>query len=74
MAGEISILEFLTDKDEPVTPQEIALGTGMVRNNVDQLLFKMVKEGEVLKAGRGRYIHPSKKDGSIYPPIKGIRR
>jgi len=25
-----------------------------------QLLFKMAKAGEVLKSGRGHYIHPSK--------------
>jgi hypothetical protein len=30
------------------------------------LLFKMVKAGEVLKAGRGRYVHPSKSSPDKY--------
>ena len=32
------------------------------RNNADQLLFKMAKAGEVLKASRGRYVHPDRTD------------
>jgi hypothetical protein len=32
----------------------------MPRNNVDQLLFKMAKTGDVVKSGRGHYLHPSK--------------
>lgn len=40
---------------EPMTPQEIVAATGMPRNNVDQLLFKMASDGEVEKEGRGKY-------------------
>jgi hypothetical protein len=55
-----AILSVLIDADEPISPRDIAAETGMPRNNVDQLLFKMAKAGEVLKSGRGHYIHPSK--------------
>jgi DNA-binding IclR family transcriptional regulator len=42
-----------------MSPAEIAEAAGMARNNVKQLLLKMVKAGQVLKAeGRGRYMHP----------------
>jgi hypothetical protein len=75
-AGEVrrsdersAILTFLIGEKEPVSNKDIAAATGMPQNNIDQLLFKMVREGEVLKVGRGRYIHPSK-DASIYPPHK----
>ena len=43
-------------------PREISIATGADRNNIDQLLYKMAKAGEVLKAKRGRYIHPSRAD------------
>jgi hypothetical protein len=68
-AGEIrrtderaEILSLLIDADEPLNPRDIAIGASMPRNNVDQLLFKMAKAGEVLKAGRGRYVHPERTD------------
>jgi len=53
------ILSVLIDAGEPISPCDIAAETGMRRNNVDQLLFKMAKAGEVLKSGRGHYLHPS---------------
>ena len=57
------ILALLKDADEPMSPAEVADATGMARNNVKQLLFKMAKAGEVVKVkGRGRYIHPSRTD------------
>ena len=43
-----------------MSPADLAIATGMPRNNVDQLLFKMAKAGEVRKTGRGRYVHPDK--------------
>lgn len=55
-----AILTVLTDADEPMNPREIAIEADMKRNNVDKLLGKMVKAGEVLKAGRGRYVHPDR--------------
>ncbi len=41
-----------------MAPNEIAAATGMPSGNVRQLLFKMVKAGEVIKTARGRYLHP----------------
>lgn len=56
------VLEALQDADEPMSPGEIAIATGQGRNAIDQLLYKMGKAGEVLKAGRGRYVHPDRTD------------
>jgi hypothetical protein len=50
------ILAVLADATEPLTPQEIVSATGMPRNNVHQLLFKMTADGEVKKGGRGKYL------------------
>jgi hypothetical protein len=55
-----AILDVLHDADEPMGPREISVAAGADRNNIDQLLYKMAKAGEVLKAKRGRYIHPSR--------------
>ena len=52
------ILVALAEATEPLTPQQIAVSTGMPPNNVWQLLFKMVKDGEAVKVGRGKYRHP----------------
>lgn len=57
-----AILEVLHEADEAMGPREIAVATGADRNNVDQLLYKMMKEGEVRKAKRGRYTHPDRLD------------
>lgn len=56
------ILSVLLSADAPVSPREIAIATNMPRNNVDQLLFKMGKAGEVQKTGRGGYVHPKRTD------------
>jgi DNA-binding transcriptional ArsR family regulator len=61
------VLDLLADAPEPLTPADIATGTGMARNNVDRLLFKMMKDGQVEKAGRGKYIHPSKANSESTP-------
>jgi RecA-family ATPase len=53
------IIKALDDADEPLSPSEVALVTGMSKLNVRQLLFKMTKAGEVEKAGRGKYSLPS---------------
>ncbi len=57
-----AILEVLHEADDGMGPREIAVATGADRNNVDQLLYKMMKEGEIRKAKRGRYIHPDRLD------------
>jgi hypothetical protein len=61
-----AILQVLTDADETMTPGEIATATSLQRNNVDQLLFKMVTDGEALKASRGHYVHAKRQD--LIPP------
>ena len=57
-----AILSALLIADEPISPQELTIATGMARNNINQLLFKMAKAGEVQKTRRGRYIHPDRSD------------
>jgi hypothetical protein len=58
-----AILSALEHSEGPLSPSDIAEAVGMARNNVKQLLFKMVRAGQVLKAkGRGRYIHPKLAD------------
>lgn len=53
-----SILAALEDADEPMSPTDIADATKMPNQNIRQLLVRMVKAGEVVKAKRGLYVHP----------------
>jgi len=57
-----AILTVLTDATEPMNPRDIAIEADMKRNNVDRLLGKMAKAGEIVKAGRGLYVHPDRTD------------
>jgi len=50
-----AILEVLVGADEPMGPKEIADALGWKTDNVKQLVFKMHKDGEINKRGRGRY-------------------
>lgn len=60
------VLDALKTAAEPMTPTDLADVLGIPRNNAKQLLFKMGKAGEVMKLpGRGRYIHPQRRD--LYP-------
>lgn len=52
-----TILNALAEADEPMSPAELALATGMRSLNVRQLLLKMLRAGEITKEGRGRYTH-----------------
>lgn len=54
-----TILEALLDHGAPMSPVDVSTATGMPRNNVKQLLFKMAKADEVVKTSRGHYLHPS---------------
>ena len=56
------ILSALLTADGPVSPRELATATNMTRNNVDQLLYKMGRAGEVQKTGRGCYVHPDRRE------------
>jgi len=62
------VLAALAEAEGPLTPKEIMLATDRRdRNSLDQLLFKMVKAGDIEKPARGKYALPSKidkKDGS----------
>lgn len=51
------ILHVLMEQGEPMSPTDVSGATGMPRNNVKQLLFKMAKAGEVTKTKRGHYLH-----------------
>jgi hypothetical protein len=57
-----AILDALLDADEPLGPAAIADSAEMKSNNVRRLVGKMVKAGEVVKMGRGKYRHPSRPD------------
>lgn len=56
------ILSALLTADAPMTPADLVAATGMKRNNLDQLLYRMAKAGEILKAKRGQYVHPDRTD------------
>jgi hypothetical protein len=47
---------------EPASPADLTAATGIVRNNVDQTLHRMVREGEIIKVSRGRYVHAKRHD------------
>lgn len=51
-----AILDALSG--EPIGPGEIADVTGLPNVSVRVLLHKMAKDGQVLKVGRGKYLHP----------------
>lgn len=57
-----TLIDVLLLTTEPMSPVSIAAATGMGRNNVNQLLFKMLSKGEVVKMGKGAYVHPSRTD------------
>ena len=54
------ILEALLAASDVMGPAEIASSTGLLRNNVDQLLHQMKMAGEVAQPRRGQYAHPEK--------------
>ena len=53
------ILELLLDRGEPMGPKDIALALGEEENNIRQLLWKMVDDGELQKKDRGKYVLPT---------------
>jgi hypothetical protein len=58
------LLEALTEAGEAMTPAELVSATGQKGVNVRRLLAKMVRAGEVVKAKRGRYLHPDLDPGN----------
>src|SRR6516164_5219621 len=59
---QANILTALEDATDLMTPADLATATGIVRNNVDQMLFRMVRDGEIIKVLRGRYAHAKRPD------------
>ncbi|MGH6865792.1 MAG: hypothetical protein ACREDO_06430 [Methyloceanibacter sp.] len=54
-----AIITVLVSAEKHMTPEEIALATGLRRNAVHQRLGAMLKDGEVTQVKRGKYAHPS---------------
>ena len=56
-----AIIDALQESDEPMTPKDVMLATGIgSRNLADVTLFRMAKAGEIVKAGRGLYTLPGR--------------
>lgn len=53
------ILDALLQAGEPMSPRDLADATGHPYGAVRRLLVKMSSAGELIKAGRGSYEHPS---------------
>ena len=53
-----AILSALSGAANPMSPDEISLATGIVRNTVHQRLPDMLQDGEVVRVGRAKYVHP----------------
>jgi hypothetical protein len=72
-----AILKVLKEAGWFMGAGEIATQVNRSRNTVDQQLFKMVKAGEVIRAGRGKYgLPPDVFDGDredVVVPLHGVR-
>jgi hypothetical protein len=55
-----TILDVLLAATEPLSPDQIAMATGLKRNAVDQRLYRMRESDEVIQFTRGKYCHPDK--------------
>lgn len=60
-----AIVTALSEAGIPMSPADIAKAVHRDRNGVDQLLFKMVRDGELEKNGRGSYALPTHKIDKI---------
>jgi hypothetical protein len=67
-----AILEALRGADDLMTVKDIQSATGMNQNALNQLLFKMAREGQVMKVKRGHYVHPDRVD--LLPPSKNDKK
>jgi hypothetical protein len=64
-----AILDALKNADEPLGPSAIADGAAMKPGNVRRLLGKMVKSGEIIRTGRGKYRHRDRSDDDQGDPV-----
>jgi hypothetical protein len=53
--GRKAVLDALSKSDSPMSRSDIALATGMTPNNLDQMIWKMTRAGEIIKVARGVY-------------------
>jgi hypothetical protein len=64
----------LDNAPKPMSPKELMLATGIKsRNAIDLLLMKMVRDGQIEKAGRGKYSSSGKigkKDPAVEQPTE----
>jgi hypothetical protein len=67
------VIKALQESPMPMSPSDIARATGKSPDNVRQLLFKMVREGDVIRtAGGGYVVNPRNGDNAITgsaPPL-----
>ena len=63
-----SILKLLLEAIEPMGPNEIAAALKAEPGSIRQLLFQMLKQGQVEKVARGKYMHPDKAQPSSPTP------
>lgn len=56
------IMAALENADALMSPDDIHKATGIKLNTVHQQLPKMLRDGEVVRAGQGKYAHPSRED------------
>ena len=54
------ILSALKASEEPRGPQEVAQSTGLAEDVVKSRLRDMVRDGEVMKLGHGKYTMPNR--------------
>lgn len=59
-----ALLAALEEAGEPMNLRDLAAATGQKYANVRRLVGKMVKAGEIKKAGRGVYAHPTLDPGN----------
>jgi RecA-family ATPase len=57
-----SVLTVLREASEVLTSSDIMAECQMRRDQVDQLMARMVRDGEILKVSRGRFVHPDRSD------------
>ena len=60
-------MDALLHATELLGPNQISDSTRMKSDNVRYLLGEMVKDGEVMKATRGRYHHPDRAELADHP-------
>jgi hypothetical protein len=55
-----TILGVLDTATGPLSPEQVAMATGLKGNTVHQRLHRMLADGEVIKLGRGQYATPAR--------------